>query len=96
MGDEDQAVDTVSPTGEIRQTYDWKSTRPSMAVVETVAATTNERPTGLDTLNDTVDADALNTLIRESDATESLRVAFEYDDARVVVYGDGTVTVRLD
>jgi hypothetical protein len=96
MGDEDRAFDIVSDAGDVRQEYDWESTRPSMAVVKAVAATTGERPTGLDTLNDVVDADALDTLLRDSEGEKTVRVGFEYHGTSVVLRGNGTVSVRLD
>ncbi len=96
MGDEDRAIDRVPDAGEVRQTYEWESTRPSMAVVEAVAATTGERPTDLDTLNGVVDADAFDELLRYAGDSGTLRVGFEYSGTSVVAKGDGTVVVRLD
>jgi len=96
MGNKDREIDRLPNTSEVRHAYEWKSTRPSMAVVEAVAATTGERPTDLETLNDVMDADALDDLLQHSAEREQLRVGFEYHDTSVVVHGEGTVVVRLE
>lgn len=97
MADNDSVVDRSSARDRrrIRQKYDWDSTTPSGAVVETVAVVTDTAPTELDRLQDTIDADALDTLVGRGDRDSPLQVGFEYADTEVRVDRDGTVTVTL-
>lgn len=97
MIDKDRDADTGS--GEPDATpprFDWTRRRPSVAVVETVAALTDSDPTALPHLHDYVDPDALNALVEGSagDRGTDLRVSFTYDGIAVTVGSDGTVEVR--
>lgn len=81
---------------EKRQQYDWEETDPSVAVIETLAATTGREPTALDVLFDHVDPEALDALIRSSVGTEheaDTLVGFAVEGYRVTVSGDGYVSV---
>ncbi|WP_340101303.1 HalOD1 output domain-containing protein [Salinibaculum salinum] len=97
MVDNESAVgaETTSTTGTVSQTYDWSATHPSTAVVETVSAATDTEPTNLDTLQYAIDADALDTILQDSES-DSFEVSFKYAGTGVLVSGDGTVRVALD
>ncbi|WP_338739970.1 HalOD1 output domain-containing protein [Haloplanus salilacus] len=76
--------------------YEWSTTRPSAAVVETVAEVTDRETTAFGPLNAAVDPDALDVLVRESEsaATDETVVSFLFDEFRVVVRGRGDVVLR--
>jgi hypothetical protein len=75
-----------------RATYDWASTSPSTAVVETVAEATDRGPMALPQLYDTIDTDALDSLFRPDGGPVSVSLAFAGCD--VTVRSDGEVAVR--
>lgn len=100
MSDEESmgASDTDESRDSISAAYDWSTTSPTAAVVETVAAVTGREPTQLDPLFDSLDPEALDALVRsngrgpnESDVT----VAFAFAGHDVRVSGRG-VAVRPD
>ncbi|MFW5937794.1 MAG: HalOD1 output domain-containing protein [Halanaeroarchaeum sp.] len=73
--------------------YEWdKETKPSIAVVEAVAAVTGRDPTSLPRLYDAIDPDALDALL-DGDVAPSLQVRFEYAGVRVVVERDRVIRV---
>lgn len=73
----------------------WAETSPSVAIVETLSDVTGRDPTELPTLNDTIDADALDMLCAsERRDTEAVTVSFVYADYEVTVLGDGTIIVE--
>lgn len=79
-----------------RSTFDWRRTPPVTAVVETVATASDREPTDMPVLNETVDADALEALMKRNGAaavTGDLRVTFRYAEHRVVIGQIGTVKV---
>lgn len=80
----------------IRAEYDWSEVAPSTAVVETVAVVADEPPTELRPLQETVDSDALDTLVA-SDGIDSpdgdVSVSFTLAGQDVLVESDGTVAV---
>lgn len=81
----------------IRATFDWSEVTPSTAVVETVAIAANRDPLELEPLFDSVDPDALDTLVRstENDSPDgNATVRFVHDGYEVTVHRDGTVVVR--
>lgn len=63
---------------------------PSERVIEAVAETTAQDPLELPPMFDTVDADALDKVVRSMDHGT---VSFEYADYSVTVHSDGTVTL---
>jgi hypothetical protein len=71
--------------------------RPSVAVVELVAALTGREPAALPPFGGTVDADAFDTLLTGgvdwSDAP--VQVSFEYAGAEVTATSDGGLSVRF-
>lgn len=66
--------------------------RISVAIVQEIAALEGADPTELPPLYDSVDTDALDALVRHSDA-EDLTIEFDYGDYRVSVEGTGEITV---
>jgi hypothetical protein len=81
------------------RTFEWRTeTSAAMAVVESVAAVTNQDPTEMVPLNDVVNTDALNNLFTPTDDNSRARgyVQFEYERCQVRVRADGTVLVVRD
>ena len=75
--------------------HNWrKSNRPSIAIVEAVSAATGQEPTDLPPLQETVDADALDTLL--DGQSSSVAVSFQYADTVVSVDADGSIEVRIE
>lgn len=67
--------DAGGDTTSVRTEYDWSTTAPSSAIIETIAAVENVDPVALATdeetvLNEFVDPDALDTIITEQRANE--------------------------
>ena len=65
---------------------------PTMAVVTAVAQARGVAPTDLPALNEAVDIDALDALVR-SESGAALLVGFEFAGHEVQVTGDGVVRV---
>jgi hypothetical protein len=70
--------------------YSWRDDgRPSLGLVNAVAAATDRAPRNLPQLGEFVDPDALDALLASDDIT----ITFEYADTTVTAHGDGTVLV---
>jgi hypothetical protein len=81
--------------GIVRAEYDWASTSPSTAVVETVAVALDRAATTLDPLYESVDPDALDALVRSSEPpARYVTVSFGFAGQQVTVHGTGEVVVR--
>jgi len=99
MRDEKQGDDSVDAhsNGSAAVTfdhYDWSGgDSPSIAVAEAVAAVTNRSVTALPPVQEVVDADALDMLVRSGDPL-AVRVTIDYAGAAVTVTGDGQIRVR--
>jgi hypothetical protein len=90
-------TDEPTPDGDenpVRHRWDGQG-RPSVAVVEAVAATIGRDPTEMTPLQRTVDVDALDSLLDGGDGSP-VSVSFEYQGLPVTVDGDGGVTVWPD
>ena len=75
--------------------HDWQGSEPpTVAVVKAVAAATDRTPTGLPLLQNTLDPDALNTLLTREAA--SVTVSFQYAGTIVTVSGDGNIKIHLN
>jgi hypothetical protein len=86
-----------STPGVHRVQYDWSSTSPSVAVIEAVADVAGCEQTELDPLYDSVDPDALDTIIegdRQTVLDGMTTVTFTLAGYEVTVYADGEVAVR--
>jgi len=83
----------------IRAQYEWSSTAPSTAVIETVAIALNREPTTIEPLYESVDPDALDALLRPGGSpanADDITVSFVVGDRRVTVHSRGDVIVRAD
>ena len=90
---------TADTRGPIRAEFDWADVAPSTAVVETVAIAANREPTVLEPLYETIDPDALDTLIRSEGINSTggdAIVTFVLDGNGITVQRDGSVVVRPD
>jgi len=77
----------------VRQSGD-ESDRPTVAVVEAVAAATGRPTAELPPLQETLDADALNALLNGQPS--AVTVSFRYAGTVVSVSGSDRVEVRVD
>ncbi len=96
VGDAD-ASDRSAATGTDPKTirHDWtQGGQPSVTVVEAVAAATDRATTELPPLLETIDSDALDTLL--DGGSSSVFVSFRYAGTDVSVSGDGVIEVRAD
>lgn len=94
----DSNSDASPPDGPGSISYEWDDAeRPSMAVIEAVAATKGNEPETLPPLHDVVDSDALDSLIRGggSDGDRPVELWFSYAGTQVVVSSEGDLTVHL-
>lgn len=83
--------------GRVHSKYDWSTISPSTAVVEAVARAVDRDSTDLDSLYDTIDPDALDTLVQQVDSRRPLSditVSFTFADRPVTVHSDGDVVVE--
>lgn len=78
----------------ISETYDWSSTLPSTAVVETVSRALDREATEMARLYDSIDTDGLDTIMESTDGATT--IAFSYAELLVTVHGCGTVDVTHD
>ncbi len=69
---------------------------PSVAVVETIAATIDRDPTEIEPLHRTADMDALDALLVNTDETTDLELSFFHEGVEVVVRSSGTVEVYTE
>ena len=96
----DQPDEPDTPSGKadaIRAEYDWTSTTPSTAVVETVAVASDREPTRLEPLYEAIDPDALDALIRSNGVEpvgDGITVTFEVAGQTVTIHGSGAVVVQ--
>ena len=94
MSDEPTPNSTV-----VRQEYDWTATSPSSAVIETVSRALDRAPTSFGPLYESIDPDALNTVIESTEPTDTpgaTVVSFRLGAHEVAVHGSGDVVVRPD
>lgn len=80
-----------------RAEYDWTTTSPSAAVVETVAAATDRDPTAIGPLFESVDPDALDAFVApEAAAVDNADrlTSFEFAGKHVTVRATGHVAVQ--
>ena len=81
----------------VRAEYDWSTTPPSTAVIETVAVATNRESTDIGPLYEHVDPDALDSFIFPDGAAkdhDSRLVSFEFGGKHVTVRATGEVTIQ--
>ena len=83
----------------VRAQYEWASTPPPIAVVETVAVALDREATALEPLYESVDPDALDMLLQSDGSSMTPReatVTFTVADRQVTAHGSGEVVVRAD
>lgn len=88
-----------SESGDEKSTFrqPWSAVEsPCLDVVRTVAAVTDRETLALPPIDDTVDCDALQTLLEGGDADTALRLSFSYADTTVVIVRGEFIEVRLD
>ena len=81
----------------IRAQYEWSSTAPSTAVIETVAIALDREPTTIEPLYESIDPDALDALLQPNGSpatTNDVTVSFVVADRQVTVHSRGDVVVR--
>ena len=84
------------PTTATRERFDWKAVQPSTAIVELVASITGREPDQLEPVYNTIDPDALDTLVIGSADPASVSLAFTINGYEVVVRDDGNVVVSTN
>lgn len=74
---------------------DYRSARPSEAVVLAVADAKDVDPLDLEPLNDVIDSDALNEMFQPRTGESSMagKLNFTMGGCEVVVYSDGDIVV---
>ncbi|MFO7927219.1 MAG: HalOD1 output domain-containing protein [Halobacteriota archaeon] len=83
--------------GIVRAQYEWSSTDPTTAVIETVSAAADREATELEPLYDAIDPDALNALVRSEVPTDhdaTVEISFRFAERRVTVHNTGEIEVR--
>jgi Halobacterial output domain 1 len=88
--------DDDEPPEGIQTQYDWSSTEPSAAVVETTAKAANCDHQELGPLYDSIDPDAFDAILappttKNTDTTTS--ISFMYAGYTITVQSNGTVNV---
>lgn len=94
---ESAGSETDAPDGSVRAEYEWSSTSPSTAVVETVATAVGRDPTELELLYGSVDPDALDALVHSTGRPaegNTVTVSFVFAERRVTVRETGAVIVH--
>lgn len=86
-------MDHPRPPSDPIRTVDWSgSSRPSLSVVEAVAAERDAEPMTLEPLHDAVDPDALDAFLADAGSAAepaNASVQFEYLGVRVVLESNG-------
>lgn len=89
--DSDTTVDE-EPTKRGDHLYDLPSgVEPGVGIVEAVADVTGTEPMALPPLQQSIDVDAMNALLRTAD--DELVLSIAYADRVVVIDGGGTISV---
>ncbi|MFC6864013.1 HalOD1 output domain-containing protein [Halomicroarcula sp. GCM10025817] len=87
------ATETARPGQITRGHFDWSVVDPSTAVAELLADAAGCEPAEVGPLYDTVDSDALDSLVRHGESASDCTVTFPHDGFEVSVSGDGEVLV---
>ena len=74
--------------------YDQNTTSPSMAVVAALSEVLETDPTALEPLHNSVDVDALDTVLRvRNTPTGDVRVTLTYEGYAITIHSYGVITV---
>jgi hypothetical protein len=88
-----QTADTNANSTVVRRNWE-QSDQPGVIVLEAVSAATGRAETDLPPLRDSVDPDALDTVL--TGGQSPVTVSFRYADTDVVVSGNGAIEIRVD
>ncbi|MEF8829157.1 MAG: HalOD1 output domain-containing protein [Haloarcula sp.] len=83
-----------TPMNVTRKQFDWTETRPSAAVTEYIAVMTGQEQTDFAPLYETVDPEALDSLVDSSDRLTPVSISFEYAGHSVTVRSDGELVIK--
>lgn len=89
-GDEDSSI----PMNVTRKQFDWTETQPSAAVTEHISAMTGREQTDFAPLYETIDPEALDSLVDSSDRSTPVSISFEYAGHSVTVRSDGELVIK--
>jgi hypothetical protein len=95
--DNSDSTGVGSGTDGTRRTFAWdESLQPSTAVVEAVAAATDRDATELEPIHESVDADALDTLIDPAGSSQGdpIQISFRYEGVAVVLDNHRGIEIR--
>ncbi len=87
--------DTSTPMNVTRKQFDWSETRPSAAVTEYISAMTGREQTDFAPLYETIDPEALDSLVDSSGRSTPVSISFEYAGHSVTVRSDGELVIKL-
>lgn len=93
-----RAYESPSPREPETIEYEWnEGVSPTTAVVEVIAAVTNQNPRHLPPLYEYVDVDSLDDVITTGtkDTERTVSLSFPYEEHTVCVESDGTIQVEL-
>ncbi|MFB6222277.1 MAG: HalOD1 output domain-containing protein [Haloarcula sp.] len=76
-----------------RKQFDWTETRPSTAVTEYISAITGREQTDFAPLYETIDPEALDSLIDDAERPTPVSISFEHAGHSVTVQSDGEVVI---
>lgn len=79
--------------GQISQEFDWAEIPPSVAVVRLISTAKNCDPSAVEPLGESVDADALDTLLASMGHADELQ--FSHACTSIRLAGDGTAIVDV-
>jgi hypothetical protein len=85
--------DSSTPTNVTRKQFDWDETPPSAAVTEYISAMTGREQTDFPPLYETVDPEALDSLVGASARSSPVSVSFEYVGHSITVRSDGELVI---
>lgn len=77
-----------------RTQFDWTETRPSAAVTEHISAMTGREQTDFAPLYETIDPEALDSLIGSASRSAPVSISFEYAGHSVTVRSDGELVIK--
>lgn len=84
---------TINIDGTVRD--EWtRFNQPSRAVIEVIAEASDTDLTELPPLQHTIDAEALDVLIAQSDTNTGIELTFEYANTVVMIERSGTLTIE--
>ena len=95
MGSEPRGPVEDRSTGDYRKHFVREvGEKPSEVVVRAILSVCDAGPGEIEPLYQTIDLEALDTLVDCSTDSEPVSVTFEYDQYFVTVYGDERVTIQ--